>query len=100
MLYEMMKKSYDILVSHPINVKGGENGPLIRQFTVVLGAGTRPALTSFEKKPEKRCRDFGSRLAQGYCSWRTDGKYERGVGANGGLHTNYRGSFGGCARPA
>lgn len=49
-LREMMVKSYDILKDHPINIKRREEGKNPANSAWFWGAGTRPALTSFEEK--------------------------------------------------
>ena len=91
MLYEMMKKSYDILVSHPINVKRREMGLNPANSLWFWGAGTRPALTSFEEKTGKKgvmisTVDLLKGIAVG-----AQMENMSVEGANGGLHTNYRG---------
>ena len=52
-LREMMVKSYDILKDHPINIKRREEGKNPANSAWFWGAGTRPALTSFEEKTSK-----------------------------------------------
>ena len=49
-----MKKSYDILVNHPINVARMEVGLNPANSIWFWGAGTRPALDSFEEKNNKK----------------------------------------------
>lgn len=49
-LREMMKKSYDILNNHPLNVERAKKGLNKANSIWFWGAGTRPALDSFEKK--------------------------------------------------
>ena len=90
-LREMMKKSYDILVNHPINMKRKEQGLNPANSAWFWGAGTRPALKSFEEKTGKRgvmisAVDLLKGIAVG------TGMDNISVeGANGGLHTNYEG---------
>lgn len=90
-LREMMKKSYDILVNHPINIKRKEQGLNPANSAWFWGAGTRPALKSFEEKTGKRgvmisAVDLLKGIAVGI------GMDNISVeGANGGLHTNYEG---------
>lgn len=90
-LREMMKKSYDILVNHPINIKRKEQGLNTANSAWFWGAGTRPALMSFEEKTGKRgvmisAVDLLKGIAVG------TGMDNISVeGANGGLHTNYEG---------
>lgn len=90
-LYEMMKKSYDILVNHPINVDRKRRGLNPANSIWFWGAGTRPALKSFKEKTGKRgvmisAVDLLKGIAVG-------AQMENIIvdGANGGLHTNYYG---------
>ncbi|MBQ8040232.1 MAG: phosphoglycerate mutase, partial [Lachnospiraceae bacterium] len=53
-LYEMMKKSYDILVNHPINVERKKQGLNPANCCWFWGAGTKPMLSSFEEKTGKK----------------------------------------------
>lgn len=90
-LREMMKKSYDILVNHPINLKRKEMGLNPANSAWFWGAGTRPALKAFEEKTGKRgvmisAVDLLKGIAVGT---RMDNVIVEG--ANGGLHTNYEG---------
>jgi len=90
-LREMMKKSYDILVNHPINLKRKEQGLNPANSAWFWGAGTRPALKSFEEKTGKRgvmisAVDLLKGIAVGTGM---DNIFVEG--ANGGLHTNYEG---------
>ena len=92
-LREMMKKSYDILVNHPLNIKRKEQGLNPANSAWFWGAGTRPALQSFEEKNGKRgvmisAVDLLKGIAVG--SGMDNIKVE---GANGGLHTNYEGKM-------
>lgn len=90
-LYEMMKKSYDILVNHPINIERKKQGLNPANCCWFWGAGTKPMLSSFEEKTGKKgmmisAVDLLKGIAVGA---------GMGVaiveGANGGLHTNYEG---------
>lgn len=90
-LYAMMKKSYDILVNHPINIKRKEQGLRPANSCWFWGAGTRPALSSFEEKTGKKgamisAVDLLKGIAVGASM-----KVIEVEGANGGLHTNYEG---------
>ena len=90
-LRDMMKKSYEILVNHPINLKRKERGLNPANSAWFWGAGTRPALMSFEEKTGKRgvmisAVDLLKGIAVG-----TDMDNIFVEGANGGLHTNYEG---------
>ena len=90
-LRDMMKKSYEILVNHPINLKRKEQGLNPANSAWFWGAGTRPALKSFEEKTGKRgvmisAVDLLKGIAVG-----TGMNNIFVEGANGGLHTNYEG---------
>lgn len=90
-LRNMMKKSYDILANHPINVERKKQGLNPANSIWFWGAGTRPALTSFEEKNEKNgvmisAVDLLKGIAVGAGLTNIDVE-----GANGGLHTNYEG---------
>ncbi|MGL6197917.1 MAG: cofactor-independent phosphoglycerate mutase [Lachnospiraceae bacterium] len=90
-LYEMMKKSYDILNNHPINVKRRESGLRPANSIWFWGAGTRPGLTSFANKTGKKgamisAVDLLKGIAVGAEMDNIDVE-----GASGGLHTNYEG---------
>ena len=90
-LRDMMVRSYDILKDHPINVKRRAEGKNPANSAWFWGAGTRPALTSFEEKNGVRgamisAVDLLKGIAVGA------GMHNIIVeGANGGLNTNYRG---------
>lgn len=90
-LREMMKKSFDILKDHSINVERRKQGKNPANSIWFWGAGTRPALTSFEEKTGKKgvmisAVDLLKGIAVGAGM---DCKIVEG--ANGGLHTNYEG---------
>ncbi len=90
-LREMMKKSYDILVNHPINIRRREQGLNPANSAWFWGAGTRPNLKSFVEKTGKRgvmisAVDLLKGIAVGTGM---DNIFVEG--ANGGLHTNYEG---------
>lgn len=90
-LYSMMKKSYDILVNHPINQERKEQGLNPANSIWFWGAGTRPGLDSFEEKTGKcgamiSAVDLLKGIAVG-----AKMKNIEVEGANGGLHTNYEG---------
>ena len=90
-LREMMEKSYEILEHHPINENRRKNGLKPANSLWFWGAGTKPALTSFEERTGKKgvmisAVDLLKGIAIGagmdcVCV----------EGANGGLHTNYKG---------
>ena len=90
-LREMMKKSYDILVNHPINVERRKKGLNPANSCWFWGAGTKPSLSSFEEKTGKSgamisAVDLLKGIAVGASM-----KVITVEGANGGLHTNYEG---------
>ncbi len=53
-LKEMMEKSYDILNNHPINIEREKRGLNKANSIWFWGAGTKPALDSFEEKNNKK----------------------------------------------
>lgn len=90
-LREMMKKSYDILVNHPINIERRKKGLKPANSCWFWGAGTKPALSSFEEKTKKKgamisAVDLLKGIAVGASM-----KVITVDGANGGLNTNYEG---------
>ena len=90
-LREMMKRSYDILNNHPLNVQRAAKGLNKANSLWFWGAGTRPALTSFEEKNHKKgamisAVDLLKGIAVG-----AGMKVIEVPGANGTLHTNYEG---------
>lgn len=91
LLCEMQKKSYEILKDHPINVARKAAGLNPANSIWFWGAGTKPILTSFEKKTGKKgamisAVDLLKGIAVGAGM---DNKIVEG--ANGQLHTNYEG---------
>lgn len=91
MLRHMMKKSYEILAGHPINIERKKQGLNPANCCWFWGAGTRPALSSFMEKTGKRgivvsAVDLLKGIAVGAGM---DAPLVEG--ANGGLHTNYGG---------
>ena len=90
-LYEMMKKSYDILVNHPINVERKKQGLNPANCCWFWGAGTKPMLSSFEETTGKKGMMVSAvDLLKGIAVGAGMGVVEV-EGANGGLHTNYAG---------
>lgn len=90
-LYDMMKKSYDILVQHPLNEERRARGLHPANSCWFWGAGTKPALSSFADKTGKSgamisAVDLLKGIAIG-----SGMKVVTVEGANGGLHTNYEG---------
>lgn len=90
-LREMMKKSYDILVNHPINIERKKQGLNPANCCWFWGAGTKPMLTSFEEKTGKKGMMVSAvDLLKGIAVGAGMGVAQV-EGANGGLHTNYAG---------
>lgn len=53
-LYEMMKKSYELLKDHPVNLERIKRGKRPANSIWLWGEGTKPALDSFEEKFGKK----------------------------------------------
>ena len=90
-LREMMVKSYDILKDHPVNKKRRTEGKNPANSAWFWGAGTRPALRSFEEKNGvKGAMISAVDLLKGIA---VGAGMDNIVveGANGGLDTNYAG---------
>lgn len=90
-LADMMKKSYEILKNHPINIKRKEQGLNPANSIWFWGAGTKPMLDNFEQKTNKRgvmisAVDLLKGIAVG-----SEMKVIEVEGATGGLETNYDG---------
>ncbi len=90
-LKEMMKKSYQILVNHPINIERKNKGLNPANSCWFWGAGTRPSLSSFREKTGLQgamisAVDLLKGIAVGASM-----KNIAVEGANGGLNTNYEG---------
>lgn len=54
MLRDMMEKSYQILVNHPINIERKKQGKNPANSCWFWGAGTRPSLSSFQEKTDRK----------------------------------------------
>ena len=90
-LREMMKKSYDILKNHPLNIERKKQGLNPANCCWFWGAGTKPLLSSFEEKTGKKGMMVSAvDLLKGIAVGAGMGVAEV-PGANGGLHTNYAG---------
>lgn len=90
-LREMMEKSYEILNQHPLNVERAKRGLNKANSLWFWGAGTRPALDSFEGKFGKKgamisAVDLLKGIAVG-----AQMKNVEVPGANGTLETNWEG---------
>lgn len=91
LLRNMMKKSYEILKAHPINTERKKKGLNPANSCWFWGAGTKPALSSFEEKNKKKgamisAVDLLKGIAVGSGMDNIEVK-----GADGTLHTNYEG---------
>ena len=90
-LREMMKKSYEILKNHPLNIERKKQGLNPANCCWFWGAGTKPLLSSFEEKTGKKGMMVSAvDLLKGIAVGASMGVAEV-PGANGGLHTNYAG---------
>lgn len=90
-LLGMMKRSYELLKDHPINIERKKQGKNPANCFWFWGAGTKPMLDSFEKKTGVKgamisAVDLLKGIAVG-----ADMKVIAVEGANGGLETNYEG---------
>lgn len=90
-LRNMMEKSYEILANHPINIARKEKGLNPANSIWFWGAGTRPALSSFEEKNHKKgamisAVDLLKGIAVGAGMLNIEVE-----GADGTLETNYEG---------
>lgn len=90
-LREMMKKSYEILKDHPMNIERKKKGLNPANCCWFWGAGTKPMLSSFTEKTGKKGMMISAvDLLKGIAVGAGMGVAEV-EGANGGLHTNYEG---------
>ncbi len=92
-LRDMMKRSYDILKDHPINLERKKQGLNPANCLWFWGAGTKPMLSDFRKKTGKKgimisAVDLLKGIAVG--AGMDNAHVE---GANGGLNTNYEGKM-------
>lgn len=90
-LREMMKKSYEILKNHPMNIERKKKGLNPANCCWFWGAGTKPMLSSFTEKTGKKGMMISAvDLLKGIAVGAGMG-VANVEGANGGLHTNYEG---------
>lgn len=88
---QMMKRSYEILKNHPLNIERKKKGLNPANCCWFWGAGTKPALSSFEEKTGKKGMMVSAvDLLKGIAVGASMG-VAKVEGANGGLHTNYEG---------
>lgn len=90
-LRAMMKRSYEILKNHPMNIERKKQGLNPANCFWFWGAGTKPMLSPFKDKTGLNgamisAVDLLKGIAVG-----ADMKVIAVEGANGGLHTNYKG---------
>jgi len=90
-LRAMMKKSYEILANHPLNVERKKRGLNPANCCWFWGAGMKPSLSNFKEKTGKRgvmisAVDLLKGIAVG-----AGMDIIEVPGANGGLNTNYEG---------
>lgn len=91
MLFHMMKKSYEILKDHPLNIERKKQGLNPANCCWFWGAGTKPMLSSFQEKTGKKGMMISAvDLLKGIAVGAGMG-VAKVEGANGGLHTNYAG---------
>lgn len=87
----MMKRSYEILKDHPLNEERKKRGLHPANCCWFWGAGTKPALSSFEEKNGVRGMMVSAvDLLKGIAVGAGMG-VAKVDGANGGLNTNYEG---------
>lgn len=90
-LRDMMKRSYDILNNHPVNIERAKKGFNKANSLWFWGAGTRPALDSFEGKFQKKGAMISAvDLLKGIAVGAEMTNIEVD-GANGTLETNWEG---------
>ena len=90
-LKEMMRKSYQVLKDHPINVARKERGLRPGNSIWFWGAGTKPKLTPYEDRFGKKAALFSPvDLLKGIAKGANITNIEV-EGAEGGLETNYEG---------
>lgn len=90
-LREMMVRSYEILKDHPINQERKKQGLNPANCCWFWGAGTKPALVNFREKTGKKGMVVSAvDLLKGIAAGAGMAAPEV-EGANGGLHTNYKG---------
>ena len=92
-LRDMMRRSYDILKDHPVNIERRKKGLNPANCIWFWGAGTKPMLSDFQEKTGKKgimisAVDLLKGIAVG--AGMDNAEVE---GANGGLHTNYEGKM-------
>lgn len=95
-LYEMQKKSYELLNEHPINIERAKRGLNKANAIWIWGEGTKPSLDAFTDKFGKKGAMIsavdllkGIAIAAKMTSIDVEG-------ADGSIHTNYEGKVSAC----
>lgn len=93
---DMMKRSYEILVNHPVNLDRAARGLKKANSIWLWGEGVKPSLDSFEEKYGKKGAMISAvSLLKGIAIGAGMENLEV-EGANGSLHTNYEGKAQAC----
>lgn len=88
---KLMKASYEVLNEHPVNVERRKKGLRVANSIWPWGEGTKPELESFEDKHGKKASMISAvDLLKGIAIGAKVNSIDV-EGANGGLHTNYKG---------
>ena len=90
-LLELMKKSYEILSAHPVNLRRRQQGKRMANTCWFWGAGSKPGLSSFEQKYGKKGAAVTAvDLVRGIARLAGMETYDV-AGATGTLETNFMG---------
>lgn len=95
-IFNMMKKSYEILNSHPINIKRRNRGLKPANSIWIWGEGKKPTLTSFEDKFGKKGSMISAVDLLKGIAIAADMNSIDVEGATGNIHTNYDGKAKAC----
>ncbi len=90
-IFEIMKKSYDVLKEHPVNIKRKQRGLNPANSVWIWGEGKKPLLDSFEEKYGKKGAVISAvDLIKGIalCASMESIDVE---GATGNIHSNFKG---------
>ncbi len=95
-IYELQKRSYELLNNHPVNVARAAKGLNKANSIWIWGEGTKPSLMPFEEKYKKKgamisAVDLLKGIAIAADMYSIDVE-----GADGSLHTNYEGKANAC----
>lgn len=95
-IYDMMKKSFDILKDHPINVDRRKRGLRPANSIWIWGEGTKPILPAFQDKFGKSGAMISAvDLLKGIAIAAEMNSIDV-EGATGNIHTNYQGKVDAC----